>query len=288
MTNIAETKLSLKYHGQAVEDGRVDVYSAAANMTAFSDFVTEAGKVLFGPDVVIEAEMAGFHSGCIQTDIVFNVVGPALSLISTVNLPEWLSIIKGAFTLWKHLKGQPPVAMVPTTRGDEINVTNADGKVIIFNRSVINLVLNEGSSKSVQEFVGKALAKEGIDSLEVLTEEVALAVVGEGQAGYFKDVRPDEPVSKNEFEFALSIEGPEFKEGKKWRFSDGNSSFLADIEDQEFLKRVDHGEPFAKGEILRVLMRIEQTRQGVNLTTKRAVVKVIEHLRRQQQVSLGF
>lgn len=35
-----QVQMSLSYHGAAVDEGRFDVYDAAANMIAFSDFVT--------------------------------------------------------------------------------------------------------------------------------------------------------------------------------------------------------------------------------------------------------
>lgn len=64
--------------------------------------------------------------------------------------------------------------------------------------------------------------------------------------------------------------------------SDGSSTFYADITDKEFLKRVDDGEPCAKGDALRVRLRVEQTRQGAKIATVRTMTHVIDHIRRQE------
>ena len=81
----------------------------------------------------------------------------------------------------------------------------------------------------------------------------------------------------------LIIEAPVFKDGNKWRFSDAQNSFYADILDKEFLLKVDQGEPFAKGDWLRVDLRITQEKAGIKITTERAVIKVHEHISGQKQ-----
>jgi hypothetical protein len=60
--------------------------------------------------------------------------------------------------------------------------------------------------------------------------------------------------------YALIIEAPVFKDGSKWRFSDGASSFYADFADADFMARVDGGEAFANADSSIVEMRIQQTR----------------------------
>jgi hypothetical protein len=280
----AETKLSLKYHGKAVETGRLNIYDAAATMLAFSEFVTEAGRVVFGPKVELRAQVEGFRSGSFVTDIMFQVIGPAMPLLAHADVAEWLKTIKTAFELWKHLKGSPAkeITTDSSVKGDNnISVTNHDGKVLIVNTQSLQLVMSEKGAEAVERFVGTQLNVEDLDGVEILKGRTKLAAASRSEAAYFRSVTSAIPVTDNTFEYALSIDAPVFKEGNKWRFSDGGSSFFADIEDDEFIQRVNAGEAFAKGDALRVMMRIEQERKGSELMTNRKIIKVLEHIRQQ-------
>jgi len=79
---------------------------------------------------------------------------------------------------------------------------------------------------------------------------------------------------------SLVIETPSFKDGNKWRLWDGSNSIMVTIEDDAFLKAIDSGEPFRKGDILHCQVRTTQTRSGGSIHTKRAVVHVDRHEQR--------
>ena len=73
--------------------------------------------------------------------------------------------------------------------------------------------------------------------------------------------------------------GVAFTEGNKWRFSDGDATFFATIEDPDFLAAVNLGiERFAKNDMLRVRLRTKQTRDATGLHTEHAVVAVVQHI----------
>lgn len=281
-----QLKLSLSYHGSAVDEGRFDVYDAAANMIAFSDFVTVAGKAVFGPNVDLKAEVGGFRAGSFVTDVYFQLVLPSMVLLPAVDVQGVVKTIKDALDIWKHLKGSPPAKVEQRGDGDTITVTNNNGKTIVVNRPSVTLVMNPESVGAVERFIGMALAREGVDSLQIKSEKKSISKIQGSEAIYFTSVTTSVPVAENEFDYGLTIVSAAFQDGHKWRFSDGGASFFAEITDVDFLARVDSGEPFAKGDALRVRMRLEQSRQGQELTTVRTVVKVHEHLKRHQPLSL--
>lgn len=84
----------------------------------------------------------------------------------------------------------------------------------------------------------------------------------------------------------LVIESAVFKDGNQWRFSDGSASFSAAIDDAGFLARVEAGERFGKGDHLVVDLRLEQTRIGEKISTRRIVVRVKQHKDRHLQLVL--
>ena len=76
------------------------------------------------------------------------------------------------------------------------------------------------------------------------------------------------------------VVSPTFKAGNKWRLSDGDITFNAEITDGNFLQRVaDRQEGFFDGDQLRVVLRESQyTDSNGNLRTDREVVEVLDHL----------
>jgi hypothetical protein len=284
----ARMQLSLSYHGEAVDSGRLDVYEAAANMMAFSDFVTAAGKSMYGPTVHLKAEVSGFRAGSFVTDVTFQLALPAASLLGLVDIQEMLKTLKDALEIWRHLKGAPPAKVEQKSGdGDHIEVTNNSGDVIIVNRPSVTLVLNDDTgARAVEQFIARPLSKAGIDALMINVGAKPIVSIRSSEAAFFTSVAATVPIYSNELDYALTIETIAFKDGNKWRFSDGGSVFYAEIIDEAFLAKIDQGEPFAKGDALRVRMRIEQSRQGSDLTTVRTIVTVHEHLRKQNTAGL--
>ena len=286
MGAIMQTRLSLKYRGPAVEAGVMDVYDAAANMIAFSDFVVAAAKSAFGQDIDARAEVAGFGRGSFVTDLVFNVAGPALSLFSAISPDHLLQVISEAVRLWKHLDGNPPVSVQQSPDNQSVAVQNNNGQIINVQVQSLNLVFNEKAAEAVQRFIKAPLLKDGIDRVEIGSEKDRVAEAGQADARCFVPVRPTETITDVTIEMSLTIEAPVFKDGNKWRFHDGANSFHADILDKEFLARVDAGEQFGKGDVLRAEVRITQERSGEHITAARAVVRVIEHRKGAEQTRM--
>ncbi|TAK47016.1 MAG: hypothetical protein EPO23_13100 [Xanthobacteraceae bacterium] len=264
----------------------MDVYQASANMIAFSEFVVAAAKSTYGDQTDARAEVAGFGRGSFVTDIVFSMAGPAATVFSLLTAKDFQEVIKQAFELWKHLKGQPPKGIAHDATSQTMKVTNNNGQILQVRAETVHLVFNDKASDSVRHFVHDALGREGVDRIEIATEAEPIAAADQDDAGYFVAVRPSETVADTTIRMALVIEAPVFKDDLKWRFWDGSNSFFAAIIDKEFLARVDAGERFGKGDMLTVDLRIVQERSGLKISVERSVMKVIEHRFGQEQSKL--
>jgi hypothetical protein len=287
-----ETRIALRYTGPAVESGVMDVYEASANMIAFSEFVLLSARSTYGPDVSVRAEVAGFGRGSFVTDLVFNVGGAMASVFSTLSPKELLEVIKQSIEIWKHLKGEPPKRVETVDGGQNVQVTNNTGTVLQVRAQSLNVTLSDKGSEAVAQFVREALQRPGMDSLEVqqagknFRGSRKLAKITQKESGYFVPVAPSERITDATMRMALIIEGPVFKEGNKWRFSDGQQSFHAEIADQGFLQRVNSGERFGKGDVLYADVRISQEQTGMRLSAERTVVKVHDHKLAPKQLLL--
>lgn len=280
-----KTKLALKYEGPALEDGQMDVYQTSANMIAFTEFMIAAVKETYGDAAQAKAEVAGFEQGSFVTNLVFSVGGSAATIFSALTPAQLLEVVKGAFELWKHLKGSPPAAVSQT--GPQLTVTNNNGQILNVQTESFTLVMNSKAADAADRFVRQALEQEGVNQLSLGSEQKPIVQVSANEAAYFVPVAATVPVSDNTNKMILTVVSPVFQDGNKWRFSDGGSSFAASILDGDFLMRVDKGvERFGKGDVLEAVVRIVQTRSGQKVSVEREVVQVLRHINPHEQTPL--
>mgnify|MGYP000458675628 CR=1 FL=1 len=84
----------------------------------------------------------------------------------------------------------------------------------------------------------------------------------------------------------VQVESAVFKDGNKWRISDGAATFYAAMDDMDFIDRIDAGlERFGKGDVLVVDLRRVQLITDNGLKSEWSIVKVHEH-REPLQASL--
>ena len=266
----------MRYLGPAVESGSMDVYEASANMIAFSEFVVLAAKAQFGFEADVRAEVTGFERGSFVTDIVFRVSGAAATIFSAATSKQLWEVIHGAIELWKFLRGVRPRSISHGVN-QHVTVTNNDGQVIQVSTQSLTVVISEKGSAAVGQFVRHALENPGIDEVKITNEERAFERISQAESQYFVPVAPVETITDVVIPMALIIEAPVFKEDNKWRFSDGQQSFYANVEDTTFLARVNLGERFGKGDILICDVRINQQQTGMKLSAERTIVRVREH-----------
>lgn len=90
-------------------------------------------------------------------------------------------------------------------------------------------------------------------------------------------------------EIELGIEKAAWRRNLAWHFNDGRTSFDAKIDDLEFWRRVEQGEPFAVGDRLRVHLRTSARRRsnGILKVERRIpLVIAVEHAKRSNQFDI--
>lgn len=267
----------LRYQGPAVEDGTMNVYDAAANMVAFSDFVVAAAHKIYGEDVHVKAEVTAFKHASFGTDLLFEVVGASAAILPLI--PDIVSIattIKDSIDLFRFLKGEEP-SKIEHRDDNSINVTNNSGNIIVINRPSLQLTLDPKAGKAAAQFVGEALSKAGIDKIVISSDGTKIAQATTDEAHYFHPIGDEDTVSESITSMGLVIEMLSFKDGNKWRMWNGAESLLYAMEDEEFIGRVDSGESFRKGDILICDVCIKQTKASSGLKLRRSIVKVHRH-----------
>lgn len=279
------TKVALRYEGPALDGGQMDVYQTSTNMIAFTEFMVAAVKETYGDSAEAKAEVAGFEPGSFITNLVFSVGGSAATIFTALTPDQLWAVVKGAFDLWKHLKGAPPTAVAP--QGQQISVTNNNGQIINVQTESFSLVMNVKAADAAQKFVNQALAVEGVEGLQIAGDRSPRVAVSDKEAAYFVPVAAVVPMSDNTNRMVLTVISPVFQDGNKWRFSDGGPAFSAAILDGNFLMAVDKGiERFGKGDVLEAEVRIVQTRTGAKVSVEREILRVLRHINPHEQREL--
>lgn len=270
-------------------DGRI----VAQEILGFCDFAALAGRATFGRDIDVHPEVKGFRGESFDIDFALGIVGPMATLLSLhpSSPKDVLILIRESINLWKHLRGAKPKETARVERNqNQVQVTNNLGTIQVVNIETLNFIADPAASQAAHDFLVKPLEKAGVKSVDIVSKQIKgkVASIAANDASYFVPLDMDRPLLESEHDTGLIIDSPNFREGNKWRFYDGQASFMASVEDENFLRRVDDGaERFGKGDVLVVTMRVRQVRTADGgLKAERSVVKVKEHKVAQKQYSL--
>ncbi|MDR3446592.1 hypothetical protein [Dyella sp.] len=281
----------LRYTGPSVDDGTMNVYDAAANMVAFSDYVVSAAHKIYGEQTIVNADVQGFRRGSFSTDLAFHLVGAGASLLSLSPDPgSVVAALKKSLELFTFLRGEPP-SKIEHRDDRSVNVTNNNGTVINVSVESLQLTLDEKAAKAAGKFIGDALSKPGVNQVDISSDGRDVTRATKSDAQYFRPIEAQEQtLSEQTVRMGLVIEEPSFKDGSghRWTMWDGETSLQFSMQDEDFVARVDAGERFGKGDILICDVRITQTKAGSKLKIQRSILKVHDHRIAQSQQEMDW
>lgn len=302
---VSET-LTIAYTGEGLNDGSIDAEDFASSMMALGGLFKVANETLNpnGPKVSVRIRATSKGSFEVTLDLAMSFVRQMTTLLNSdganglSNLLTILGFVSGGggtlvglFQLIKLLAGNKPDCATVSEDGLVTLVINE--QTVTTRREVIKLVETQEVRTMVTKFV-RPLHGDEIESIEVrgsANSQPIVIATRENLPALEADFATDndgDPVVESVYDVALQIISPSFKDGTKWRFSDGDSVFYANVVDQAFLADVDeHRSTFGKDDVLVSRLRRRQTR-GPNgkLTSEYTVEEVIEHRPARRQLSL--
>lgn len=292
----ANVHFSIKYDGPALANHQMDVRELAPALIALSSLLEEANRSLFPDSAEVRVHVHGtFKSGSFGIDLVAlqSIKDQIVSIFSgpeasaAANLLEILGAIgflgggsAGVIGVIRWLKGKKPSSirfdgdktifeMHTTEFLETFEADLATGK--LYKSRVIRQSLAR---------VVKPLENEGIDFFASSHAGITEAVITKEEAEYFAVAASNADVVSDVVSEGtlLQIESAVFKDGNKWRFSDGTNAFFAEIADENFRARIASGdERFGKGDVLVVDLRRIQSISDVGLKSEYVIERVREH-----------
>lgn len=297
-----QEKFNVLYDGEALRGSEMNVQTLAPALYALGTLLEEANTSINGNRATVGVNVrASFKTGCfgieLSTFVSLLEAGKSMftgdNIATAKNLLEWLGLAGmvggGLIGFVKWLRGRK-IAKISLI--DEKNYRVFVGEEYYdTEREVIDLYRNHKIHEAFKNVLSP-LSKEGIDEFAVtdLAQKLRFIVVKENELPFFEPPPEEEEIlADDEVEMNLQVVSLSFEGDYKWRFSDGNSVFNADVCDQDFLNRVRSGEAaFAKGDIIKAKMHKLQRLSGGKMKTEYRILEVLEHRHGAPQMKLPF
>lgn len=303
--------IRIAYDGPALANGAMDIKDLAPALLAFADLVKRANTVIGNKrpiDILLTADDIHKGSFDISMQLVYSTLEQAKlftgfmeesglnALIEVLGFGS--SIISGGvygvFQLIKALKNRKVSNVQQDANTGVTMITLSDGTQIKTTAQTLNVFVDHEVRKNIESVI-RPLRKSGIDSFEFrkpykIEDKNALFSIQKDEIEYFDSPKLETvevPDNITEQELIVRIVSVVFEKNQKWRFSDGESSFWAKIDDEEFWSRVQEGNlAFRDGDQLKVKIQSVQKITNNNLTTEKVIVKVIDAIHKPTQIKL--
>lgn len=287
---------SIKYDGPALASHQMDVRELAPALMALSSLLEEANREIYPDGDEVRVQVKGSFKGgsfgvdlialqSIKDQIVSLLTGPEASAVSNLfGILGGVGLVGGAYAgliqLIKWLNGRKPTSV--TQMGDHLIVE----ATLFESTESIEVSLMAGKlykSRVVRQSLAKVLKpleREGIDIFAAGRDGQSETVIEKDDLTAFTDAAQEADVASDNTmsRVLVQVESAVFKDGNKWRISDGAATFHAAMDDTDFTDRIDAGlERFGKGDVLVVDLRRVQLITDNGLKSEWSIVKVHEH-----------
>ncbi|MCK9578954.1 MAG: hypothetical protein M0Q92_00710 [Methanoregula sp.] len=291
----------IAYEGDALVSHEMNVKDLAPALLSIGELLEEANLILNGDRVKITVNIKATTPGSILIDfsVVQDLLTQATSLFNSdgvnafINARELLSILGmggtgGVILLIKWLRNRKIKSVIKLDTGD-YKIELEDGEAKITNDKEIKLFGFLSIRKKIESVIRSPLSKDGIDKLQFI-HNGEINEINKKESEYFlAPVIEEEVIDERDIESNLQIVNISFQEDGKWRFSDGLSTFFAEITDGDFIDKIQRNEKFfAKDDLLRVTLKRKQSIVGGAIKTDYIITKVLEHRSAAVQIKLPF
>jgi len=302
---VANADLQIAYDGEILRDGTMDVRELAPALLAVGDLCQEANSLLNGQQTTITVHVKAITRGSFELHLVLaqaqqtlkNLVDLFPGDLKSAQQLAWLLFgSQGGMIclieLVRLLRGKPiqPIQILQdgSTIVDLTNANLTDSQITI-TAPLRRLYEDEAARKAVERIV-KPLEHEGIEVFQVREQDELIQQVSRKELDFFRTpatlIAPIED-SQSERVVTFQIVTASFEDRYQWRLTDGNMTLTARIEDEDFFKRIDAGERFGKGDILRIQLHEHRWRDSKGLHAEYRILKVLEVIPTPRQMRLA-
>lgn len=300
--------ITIAYCGPAVENGTMDVRDLAPALLAFSDFITNANKILNHDDSQISVKVnANFHKGSFEIElaVIKTLVQQLQGLWNTpgVDVGGLLAILGlgigaadcGLIDLIKKIGGRVVKSITQSDEqpGKSLIQFEGDNNTIIVGTDVADLYRDVGIRKDMEKVLSP-LKHEGINAFKIRRHNMGtketLKQISKEESSYFEvPEMPHDITNVSKQTIWVKILNVSF-EDLKWKLAFGDSKIHATLNDDDFKKQMDrHQVWFGKGDMLKVVLETTQyISRNEDISNQYAILKVEEVRHQKEETTLPF
>lgn len=298
----ANAEFTILYDGQALQSNEMDVRELAPALLSLAEVLEQANRILNGEKLKIAVNVKGsFKAG--SFGIEFSVVQSLISQINDFFNSRTGSTVVGILTVLGFCSGtgkgllwflkwlrKRPIKNIKLLENSNAQIF-VDDEQIEVEQAVLELYRDYKLRQALSEVITKPLEKPGINSFAVKYKNEDFFIVEKEERDWFAGPLPEEEVVEDRIDTErLQVISVTFRDGNKWRFTDGTSTFHASILDEGFLRRVERNEEhFAKDDVFEVKVRKRRwiDSDGV-MKSEYEVIEIISHQSAVKQLKLPF
>lgn len=284
-----DARFTVKFDGDVVEAGMMPVPELAPALLGLAEVVEATNRIVTGGEHAIVLHVRPrMRRGSFSVDleIAQTMARKFVDLFSGNEaraIAAFLTIIGlrggyGLIQLIKRSKGKPARSVIAIENTSRMTVTFDGEPPIEVERQAMDLFNSTAARNGMAQFTAP-LRRQTVDSVTLRNPGADPVVISADEAEAFEAPSPSDQCLVTESERVLQIISPSFKQGNKWRVSEGASTYYVSILDEEFWARVARGDVgFHASDFLRVVLRTKQSYDGAGLTVAYDVVKILKHI----------
>lgn len=293
--DVAMDDFKIKFDG---DTHQIDANTLINSLLHFTNITQEVNREL-ATDRKIEIKVNALKEGSFLVHIILqsSLIEAVGSLFTKENLEiagSIVTVVGGLYGAAKFLKGKEPKVLesndtsvkIENTQGDVTYIDNRVFKIYQNNKNVRESISQEFETLNNDPNVtGFEILDKNDKPMVQIPKEDFQAISNVEDNSVLPDERVVTKIGKL-FIYSLS-----FDINAKWSFYYEGNKFSAKINDDEFVKLIDSGEKFAKGDTLDAEFEIKQeyyepANTYVNKSYK--IIRIIKHNPRTEQGRLDF
>lgn len=284
--------ISIRFDGDAMREHRIPAEELIASLKGALEFFSEADRVANDGGSGLRLHIQALKPGSFEIQFVGSFLQQMQSLFGGTAVTAALNFVATAgvfFSVAKAAKGLRPKLI--KAKNALVEITLESGEVFDVDPKVAKLLNSPSAMESAALMVSPIKGK-GVDFVDV-------SIGGKAERFFTDDYTSfNGPLSNapslvegseaTHEGIVLSIEKISFSPGKKWAFSNGESTFGAEVKDKAFLDSMTSRRvAFVAGDSLRVDMRSRQlVASDGKMRMEHEILKVREHLHAPKQSDL--
>lgn len=287
---------SVRYFGSGLNNNSIPIRDLAPSLLALSETLSDIQKLKNPLEKPMSLDIKATEKGSFIVDMVLttDVLNKTVNFLSgngstaVLNLSGYIGIFLEVIHFIKE-KGKKNLKKQEVIGDNKTRVTFEDGSSVEISNDSLTAYKNIEIRKSTKDII-EPLDNDGIDGIDFYHDKQEKITISKSDYEYFDVPSPEkEDLDVTTNTTYLQIINVAFEHGK-WKFSNGDTQFFADIDDEEFIKSVQKNfQQFGSTDLLKVELQTQQyINQEGNLKSKYTVKKVLEHKKGAQQISLKF